>query len=261
MAHPSFDLSVLLALADSGAYGGIRVLSANSAVLTLCAGVWLSELENWQGAGDALTQDEIDTIEEMVATLEFEAQYDAEADVSDYVLLDQQNFVADVASIVFEDYGDFSFQRYSVELSGLMSDRNGGEDFLVVQLNDDAVAADYVTTSNIVRTGGSDFYHVDDRPGYFVYGACGAEYSGIMGIGVLLMSIFQPQSDNQNRMSYTSGISGQYATRSHLCQGVGWFKNTDKVDKIEIYPYAGTTFLVGGEDEPDNLNVSLYGVR
>lgn len=57
-------------LAASGAYGGLRVISPKTSATVLSSAVWLRQLFNWIGAGYDLTEDEMDTIDELVSQLE-----------------------------------------------------------------------------------------------------------------------------------------------------------------------------------------------
>ena len=65
-------LSEIEDLASSGAYGGLRSLSAETCATILSVAVWLHQDFNWLGAGYELTQTERDTIDAMVSELEQE---------------------------------------------------------------------------------------------------------------------------------------------------------------------------------------------
>jgi len=69
-----FDLATILALADGGGYGGGRTLTPNSAALLLCSAAYFLDYNRWQGAEFELTDDEIDTIDALVAQLELDLQ-------------------------------------------------------------------------------------------------------------------------------------------------------------------------------------------
>lgn len=70
MAGATLNLPSLQALIALGGYGGRGNLTPSSAVLGLSAALFLSDLSIWQGAGDTLTDDEIDDIDEIIAQLE-----------------------------------------------------------------------------------------------------------------------------------------------------------------------------------------------
>lgn len=70
MAGANLNLPALQALIDLGGYGGRGNNNPSSAVLGLSAALFLSDLSIWQGAGDTLTDAEIDDIEELIAQLE-----------------------------------------------------------------------------------------------------------------------------------------------------------------------------------------------
>ncbi len=57
-------------LISEGGYGGRGFLQPSSAVIALSAALWLSDMTMWEGASYDLTEDEIDTILELVAQLE-----------------------------------------------------------------------------------------------------------------------------------------------------------------------------------------------
>lgn len=63
-------LADIQALGASGDYGGTRLLTANSAALAFSAALFLDNLKLWKGASYFLTDDEIDTIQEMIAQME-----------------------------------------------------------------------------------------------------------------------------------------------------------------------------------------------
>lgn len=72
MAGATLNLSAIQALIALGGYGGRGNNAPSSAVLGLSAALFLSNLSIWQGAGDTLTSDEIDDIEELIAQLEYD---------------------------------------------------------------------------------------------------------------------------------------------------------------------------------------------
>lgn len=261
MARPKFNLPTLQSLADSGAYGGIRILSADSSILMLSTGVWLSELDNWRGAGYQLTQAEIDTIEEIVATLESDTMTDAEDEVSDIVLIKEIVLSSDASSVTLEDFGDYPYKRFDFELSGLLSNFDHSEDALIMRINDDSTVANYVSLSNIVRSVGASYVHRTDVSALIFFGAVGAIEDDLHGVGALMGSIFRPRSDADKRMRAYGGVIGNSPLRSFLCDVSGWYKSASVISKITVFPNQGTTFLVGGVDEPKYLRAALYGVK
>ncbi len=75
MPNPISDelvLAEIQELASVGFYGGRGFLQPSTAVLGLCAALFLNDLTLWRGASDTLTDDEIDDINEMVAQLELD---------------------------------------------------------------------------------------------------------------------------------------------------------------------------------------------
>lgn len=63
-------LSEIRALAASGGYAGLALITQQTAVTILSAAVWLDQLKSWRGEGYELTEAEIDEIQEIVAVLE-----------------------------------------------------------------------------------------------------------------------------------------------------------------------------------------------
>lgn len=72
MDRVTLSLPDLEALAESGGYSGLAMLSNISAALVLSASVWFSNPANWTGDGLELTDAEKDAIDEYCAQLEYE---------------------------------------------------------------------------------------------------------------------------------------------------------------------------------------------
>ncbi len=72
MAGAKLNLAVLQDLITLGGYGGRGSFSASSSVIGLSAALFLYDMSIWQGAGDVLTVDELDDIDELIALLEYD---------------------------------------------------------------------------------------------------------------------------------------------------------------------------------------------
>lgn len=260
----SLDLLVIKALADSGAYGGYRTLSANSAVTALCAGVWLSQLLNWKGAGFDLTADEKDEILAMVATLEHELMTDTGGGVADYTLLEQHVFTLNTASILFDDFEGGDYVRYELVLSNLHSSRsNAWYDPLTITFNGDELAGSYDTVSNTVGVGGLVVTpYMGTQIGFRCHGVCAGADEGHLVVGNFKMTIFQPQGDYWKHVQFEGGIMSVTPDIFATCYGVGIWEKRAIITEIEIVPTVGVTFYVAPHpsDLPHELVASLYGV-
>lgn len=263
MSYPYFDLPTLLSLADSGAYGGNRVLSANSAVLALCAGVWLSELENWQGAGYNLTDDEIDEIDEIVATCQYEVMTENGGSVGAYQLIDEQEYTSDETDLTFENFDASEFSMLKLLISGLHSDTTTArDDPLQIKLNSVGTAGPYNSVSSLVNASGLTVTeYTGSVIGIRPHGVCGGTLGGLRTIGFFELTIVNPRDTYWKQMNWSGGIPSQRVGEALVSHGVGYFERTQPITKIEVAPSVGTGFEVGGVSEPDALRCSLYGVN
>jgi len=82
MSGAKLNLAELQSMIALGGYGGRGNNTPSTALLGLSAALFLSDLDIWQGAGDALTDAEIDDIEELVAQLEYDLMVEGDSPVN-----------------------------------------------------------------------------------------------------------------------------------------------------------------------------------
>ena len=252
-------------MADSGAYGGHRSLSAISAVIVECADVWLPQLTNWQGAGDNLTDAEIDTIQAITATLQYEVMTPHMTTEHDYEQIWQATYDDDVASIVIDGFGSTAYARYELKISGMHSDTTASYyDPLYIRLNNVSTITEYYTQLRLIlQSGEYSLQYNNNKSGFYIQGACGSRQYDNRGAGSLNMTFFNPQGSDWQRMEYNGSLIGSISDYWANCNGAGIYRDTAPLSKIEIFPNYGTTFAVGGGGgtEPTALIASLYGIR
>ncbi|GAI34773.1 unnamed protein product, partial [marine sediment metagenome] len=137
------SLPAILELASSGAYAGIYDLSNNTATTILCVAVWLSNINNWDGAGYSLTDDEIDQIRALVAELDSEIMQEVE-NVGDFVKIASAVALEDVASLTIDNFDEGDWLTFKLVISGMKTDYDGNwPDHVMLKLNGDGNAGNY----------------------------------------------------------------------------------------------------------------------
>jgi hypothetical protein len=260
----SLDLADIQALAASGAYGGHRLLSGATAALVLCSGVWLSELDNWQGADIELTQAEIDDIQAIVAELEYETMTESESAVGHYTKIAENIITEDVALVSLDDFDSGDFQSYELWITGLKTNYNiSWIDHVQVQLNDDDTSADYDTLSIFEDVDSYARYeNIGTFPGIEMYWAASTIYRTGAAIGHVKMLLYAPQGDDHKTVEWEGTASDYLAGRLIRTKGVGIYKSEDPIIKLEISPVEGSLFVVDPDnpDKPSELRMTLYGL-
>lgn len=260
----SLDLAQITALADSGAYGGNRVLSPTSSATILCAGVWLSDLGNWQGAGYDLTEEEIDEIEELVAELQFEIMTEGEAAVSSYTKIAETVITSPAASVAIDNFDSGDFQAYELWVSGLKG--NGGviwiED-VKLRFNEDDTAANYFTFGQYQDIATQTQYQaVANYSGFRLFWVSSTAQGVASAIGHFKLRVYAPQVDDNKYIEYRGTSSYPGTNYGVMLKGTGIWSGSDDVEHMEIFPDVSSLFDVdpGESDAPSELRMTLYGL-
>ncbi len=113
MSGATLNLPALQALIALGGYGGRAGIAPSSAVLGLSAALFLRGSTIWQGAGDTLTDEEIDDIDLMIAQLEYDLMVTDEMYPSDRCKISQavgQNIPASTSTNLLWDVVEYDPQ-------------------------------------------------------------------------------------------------------------------------------------------------------
>lgn len=253
----------MLELAASGAYSGGYELTDETAATILCVAVWLSNINNWDGAGYDLTLDEIDQIRALVAQLENDITQEAEG-VGDYKLLDQVSANADVSDLTLDDWDADGYQFYRLIVSGLKTNDASTADSAVLQLNGNTTVTDYnqqvVFSYNATQAIISS---VGTHAGFVIYYCATAATAPSGTFGGFTADFFNPDSHHDKKLLQWDAAKGsEVANTVGREVGTGWFEDRDPIDEIKLLPYTGTEFLVDllDDDDPSFLVMSLYGL-
>ena len=259
----SLDLAQINDLADSGAYGGGRILSPTSAATILSAGVWLSDLQNWQGAGYDLTEDEIDEIEALVAELEYEVMTEEGSEVADYVKIAESIYTSDVAEPYVDNFDSGDWKLFKIYLQGLRTDSSvSWVDHIEVEWNDDTDDETYYSYGRFNYYGTAQQYeNIANYPANLFYYAAPTSLSSSGVQALVEYTVYSPQVEGYKGAEYRAVNPGYVTQRLTHVRGVNSILITDDLEKILLRSNAGTTFVVGGVGEPDELRMSVYGLK
>jgi len=260
----SLNLANIVALADSGAYGGNRTLSANTAAIALSAGAWLSALENWEGAGYNLTANEIDVISSMVATLEYELSDGANLVQPAIVKIGEVVATSDVSSLLLNTIDSGDFLRYELVIQGLRSDyATAYYDWLILEFNGVSDNSKYASF-NVMRDllGQTTTENPNNYPAIGILGGCAGNDGDLQCRASVRLSIDCPENAEYKTMMWQSSIVSPVSGEMSNTSGSGTFENLGDITSIEIWPLSGTEFEVKPAPtlKPKKLTMSLYGV-
>jgi len=261
----SIDLANVLVLAASGAYGGQRVLSANSEAALLCAGILLADLDNWQGASTDLTQSEIDVIEAIVAGIEADAMTEDGEDMGDYIQIAESVAIEDVGELVIDDFDEGTYHTYKLIIQGLKTDYDENyADHLGVEFNDDDTPANYScwnrfeSLTNYIRAeylGTSDFF----QAAWF----CSTTYGTAYAIGHAEFTLYDPQGDDYKTLVGESFINNNVADQLIGNALRGTYLDMAEITEIRVFPVLGDLFKIDPANPafPSELRMMLYGLK
>jgi len=259
----SLDLANITALADSGAYGGNRSLSPTSAAIILCAALWMSELDNWQGAGSELTENEIDEIEEFVAELQYEVMTESEGAMGDLIKIAETVVTTDNAEVYVDDFLSGDYIAFKLIVQGMLSNyASNWPDHVEVEYNDIQSNGAYTSYGRFFYNGTPiNYQNLLDYPANLLYWASAAaqQDSGIWGHFEL--TVFMPQIVGQKTYSSVSVQAGFTGTKISNTVGSGGIYIAQPLTKILVRPLYGTSFLAGGGGEPPEMRMTLYGMK
>ncbi|MCK5613839.1 hypothetical protein KAR91_68880 [Candidatus Pacearchaeota archaeon] len=250
-------------MADSGAYGGSRSLSANSAVMLLSAALWYQDTRNWEGAGYELTDDEIDQIATIVDLAQYEIMTGQGVGMASYVLLAENESAVNVGSLSIEDWADDYYSRYELVIQGIQSSSGAGNtDPVELTFDDITTVAIYSTVSQLTDNGGVSV--VQDyltQNGIFLRHSAGTLLGGGDRWGNCRIVMYQPFADEYMRVDYRGSFIDGSEDDNGMGIGYGLYRQNPCPEKITITPYSGAVFVAAPSSvRPDLLKMSLYGV-
>lgn len=258
------NLDILQALAASGAYGGFRDLSPETAVTILSAGVWLSNLTNWQGVGDELTPLEIDEIEALVAELEFETMTEEGAPVGSYIKIAEAVAVEDIASLTVDDFDSGVFHSYELVIHGMKSNSVATwVDHVKMTMNGGVAATDYDFYGRLFYNAVNiDYENIGTFAGIPLLWAASTSTVSGQSIGDCRVFFPDPQGDDFKRCNYRADVFGFATQRIIYTEGVGVWENESTLSSIKIEPNEGTLFKIDPDSNffPSELRMTLYGL-
>ena len=259
----SLDLTNINALAASGAYGGNRSLCATSAVTVLCSALWMSNLDNWQGAGSELTEDEIDEIEALVAELQYETMTDEEEAMGDLIKIAETVVTTDSAEVYVDDFTAGDYIAFKLIVQGMLSNyASNWPDHVEVEYNDAQSNGAYSSFGRFFYNGTPvNYQNLVNYPANLLYWTAAAadQDAGIWGHAEL--TIFMPQIVGHKTYSSVSVQAGYTGTHLTNVVGSGGIFIAQALTKILVRPYYGTSFLAGGGNEPSEMRMTLYGMK
>lgn len=258
----SLDLANINALADSGAYGGNRSLSPTTAATILCSALWMSDPENWQGAGYELTVDEIDEIEALVAELQYETMTEEEGTVGNFIKIAETIVTADSAEVYVDDFLSGDYIAFKLIIQGMLSNyASNWPDHVEVEFNDVQSNGAYASYGRFFYNAAPvNYENILNYPANLLYwGAAAAQQStGIWGHTE--MTIFMPEVTGWKAFNAVSTQGGYVANKLSAIIGTGSIIIVGALTKILVRPYYGTSFLAGGANEPSEMRMTLYGL-
>lgn len=264
MAKP-LDLLAITELAASGAYGGNFALTADSNALLLCAVAYLSDLRLWQGASYSLTDNEIDTIEAMVAQATEDILTEQGASDMDYELIARETSEEDVGYLTISEIDCSEYQTIKLIVSGLKTDNDSTwADHVLVRINNRFVAADYTSYSffmyNLVEFSTETVGTIAGIQAAYVAASVLSD-NGFAGN--MEMTFFAPYDSPMKSAMFDGMVGGGTVNKLGRTVGQGTAKIWDAITEIRIAPVLGTTFIIDPEipADPDALIMSLYGLR
>jgi len=239
-------------------------LSATSEAIILCAGVWLSNLNNWKGDDYELTEDEIDIIDYFVAELESDVMTAIGENVSAFEKIAEEIITEDAENVEITGFEDGEFQAYELWISGLQTDYTGNYvDHIDIQINEDERTSVYFSLSIFENSASYVRYeHIANVAGLRLYWAASSSQTSDASVGHVKIRFYAPQSDDYKTIEWSGTANDMTAGKMIKTKGTGNWGNEDAIESIKISPVLGTTFKVdpGEHTRPSELKMTLYGL-
>lgn len=260
----TFDLATLQTLANSAAYGGSRTLSAMTEVMLASAFPVLANYYLWQDQPDELTSSEIDQIDELLADAYFEITNEVEPVPNDYRLIAEVAASSNTSILTLSDIPDDNYLRWVLYLSGVQTDYNTvWYDDVLLRFNNDSNTSDYISYGrgwNSGLTQGNESYF-QTQSGIRLYAAATTIYRNAMG-ALTEVIIDRPVQSEYSTIHWVTAGATDTTGESHFCHGVGTYRVTSPITRIDILPVNGSTFYVNSSYpyRPNEIRMQLFGV-
>lgn len=134
-----YDLPTISTLAASGAYGGYRLLSANSEVVLEAALAYAASLYSWQGASDELTTAEIDTIKALIAQAQYELETTQTEGSYEMLRFIQRNWLVNASTSSFTNLSGYKTYFINAQIRNVTASNT----YIRLYFNGDTTAANY----------------------------------------------------------------------------------------------------------------------
>lgn len=250
------DWEKILAMFTLGGYNNDAVLSDSTALLALTGLTLMQEPWLWQD----YTED--DDIQAAIA-LAIDEIVNTTAGAGDMIKIASSVYTSDIAEPYIDNFDSGTWLTMLLIASGLLSDYAGNWcDSLEIEHNDHADNADYTSFCHFAYNGTTaQAQWILNNPGNIVYFGLAAS-GGLAGVSSQLeLTLYDPLSSGYRGATFKATVPSKTSNNVALVTGTHGIFIGEAADKILLRPLNGTTFLVGGENEPPELRMTLYGLQ